>query len=287
MKKIKIIVTMLIICGTMSCKDYKNNNIQLPDFTQEIISTYINDTNNLSAKNRKDEIILISTTDTQDYCLSIFANDPQAYKYCRNDFVGQILYLGHKIRIFGDQTSIFYSVQELKPQKPCNNEFIEYDPNVWQICLNKDLSFNKMRSFKVNPNENISIIKNIVEKHFKPSYTTNNKIDSDIYPFSDVEIPPQFKAGEDSLRDLISSNFNVKRKNIDSKVIASVGVVVDKEGNAILDGIIKSSNDIEIDNEALRVAQIITQYKFNPASHRGEKVNSIYPIMFLKKDILP
>lgn len=66
-----------------------------------------------------------------------------------------------------------------------------------------------------------------------------------------------------------------------------VDIVIDKNGKATLKGIAKSSNDTEIDNEALRVAKIVCQYSFVPASHRGEKANAIFPVMFLRSDIVP
>ena len=39
------------------------------------------------------------------------------------------------------------------------------------------------------------------------------------------------------------------------------------------------------DEEALKVAKIICQYKFIPATHRGETVETIFPIMFLDNDV--
>ena len=47
----------------------------------------------------------------------------------------------------------------------------------------------------------------------------------------------------------------------------------------------KSSGDTVIDEEALKVAKIICQYKFIPATHRGETVETIFPIMFLDNDV--
>ena len=128
----------------MSCQAKKENNVVLTDFTKELISMYINDVENLNAKNRKDEIIIISVADTSYYYLSIFATNSKEYKFCREDFVGQTLYAGHLIRVFGNENAIFYSVtNKIKTQKRCNDNFTEYDPSVWQICFYKDLSFCK------------------------------------------------------------------------------------------------------------------------------------------------
>ncbi|MPN26169.1 hypothetical protein SDC9_173593 [bioreactor metagenome] len=71
------------------------------------------------------------------------------------------------------------------------------------------------------------------------------------------------------------------------KVPVVVSILIDKNGKATLNNISKSSNDTEIDNEALRVAKIICQYEFVPASHRGEKVNALFPVVFLRNDIVP
>jgi hemerythrin superfamily protein len=270
----------------MSCLTKKeNNNVVLTDFTKKLISLYINDVENLDARNRKDEIIIISVTDTLYYYLSVFANNSKEYQFCSEDFVGQTLYSGYLIRVFGDESTIFYSVKEMiKAQKRCKDNFTEYDPNVWQICFYKNKSFCKMKTHKVTADEYITAIQSLVEKYFGTS-----NVDSDsnnIYKSNEIEIAPKFSLGENSLRHLISSNFKIKRDNVQSKIPVVVDIVIDRNGKATLKGIIKSSNDTEIDNEALRVAEIVCQYEFVPASHRGEKVSAVFPVLFLRNDIV-
>lgn len=155
----------------MSCQVKKeNSNVVLTDFTKDLISLYINDVENISAKDRKDEVIIISFTDTSYYYISVFANNSKEYKFCREDFVGQTLHLGHLIRVFGDTSSIFYFVnKKIKPQKKCNDNFTEYDPTVWQVCFYKDKSFCKMKTYKVNECEDISTIQSLAEKYFEVS----------------------------------------------------------------------------------------------------------------------
>jgi hypothetical protein len=155
----------------MSCQVKKENgNVVLSDFTKELISLYINDVENINAKNRKDEIIIIYVTDTSHYYLSVFANNSKEYKFCREDFVGQTLHLGHLIKVFGDTSSIFYSVNEkIKKRKRCNDNFTEYDPFVWYVCLYKDKSLCKTKTYKVNDYEDITVIQNLVEKYFGDS----------------------------------------------------------------------------------------------------------------------
>jgi hypothetical protein len=268
----------------MSCQAKKeNSNVLLTDFTTELISMYINDIDNLEAKNRNDDIIIISVTDTLHYYLSVFANNSKEYRFCRDDFVGQTLHLGHLIKVFGDESSAFYSVKENnKLQKQYNDNFTEYDPSIWQVCLYKDQSFCKMRTYRVTANEDITAIQSLAEKYFKVSET----IENDVYQPHEVENNPKFLLGEDTLRHIISSNFRIHKKGNFGKIPIVVGIVVDKNGKATLSGIIKSSNDTALDDEAVRVIEIICQYDFIPALHRGEKVNVIYPVVFLIDDIV-
>ena len=276
---------MLIACCFVSCQAKKSdNNVILTDFTKDLISLYINDAVNINAKNRKDEIIVTAVADTLYYYLSVFANNRKEYKFCREDFIGQTLYLGHLVRIFGDESSMFYSVNEkVKKQNPCKDNYTEYDPNVWQICFYKDKSFNKMRTHKTTQNEDISDIQSLAEKYFKVSQTITNEV----YQSYEVETEPKFVLGEDSLRQIISSNFKKHKQGNFGKVPLAVNIIVDEKGKATFKGIVKSSNDTELDNEAIRVAEIICQYDFIPASHRGETVKAIYPIVFLRSDITP
>lgn len=276
----KIINIIFITFILSSCQE--RDNIELTDFTKELVALYISDTDNANVKNRKDEIIIISTMDTLFHYLSIFANDNKAYVFCREDIVGQTIYLGHSIRVFGVQSSSFYSIKEgPEIHKTCRNNSIEYDPSIWHICFRKDMSFYKMRTYKVSPYEDISAIQRLAEKYFEVSEI----IYDDIYQSYEVENEPTFILGEDSLRHIISSNFNVYKQGNFGKNPLVVGIIIDKKGRASLSGIIKSSNDTELDDEAIRVAKIICQYDFIPASHRNEFVNVIYPIVFLKNDI--
>ena len=290
MKNTIYYIILIIICCFMSCQsNKKNSNIVLTYFTQELISMYINDFSNLDAKNRKDEIIITYGTDTSYYYLSVFANNSKEYDYCSDDFVGHTFYLGHLIRVFGSDSSIFYSVtKKIKAQKQCDDYIVaEYDPNVWDICFHKDLSFCKMRTYKTYDYEDILDIQSLAKKYFSVSDTINDIHKNEVFQFGDVENRPTFSLGENSMRQIISTNFKVKRDNIHSKVAVIVDIIVDKNGKATLKGISRSSNDIELDNEAIRVAEIICQYEFIPAQHKGHKVNTTSAIVFLQKDIAP
>ena len=275
------IISFIVITWFISCSG--NRDIVLTDFTKELISIYLNDSEHIQAQKRKDEIILISTTDSLYYTLLIFSNNSKSYKYETFDFVGRTIYMGHSIKAFGDKIPIFYSGNNFVKQKRQDiPNMKEYDPSVWQVSFYKDSSFCKMRTYKTTPSENIADIENLAKKYFKISRPSTNEI----YQLYEVETEPQFILGNDSLRQIITSNFKrVKRAPMQGKIPVVVDVLIDKHGIAKLIGIRKSSGDTVIDEEALKVAKIICQYKFIPATHRGETVETIFPIMFLDNDV--
>ena len=275
------IISFIFITWFISCSG--NRDIVLTDFTKELISIYLNDSEHIQAQKRKDEIILISTTDSLYYTLLIFSNNSKSYKYETFDFVGRTIYMGHSIKAFGDKIPIFYSGNNFVKQKRQDiPNMKEYDPSVWQVSFYKDSSFCKMRTYKTTPSENIADIENLAKKYFKISRPSTNEI----YQLYEVETEPQFILGNDSLRQIITSNFKrVKRAPMQGKIPVVVDVLIDTHGIAKLIGIRKSSGDTVIDEEALKVAKIICQYKFIPATHRGETVETIFPIMFLDNDV--
>lgn len=275
------IISFIFITWFISCSG--NRDIVLTDFTKELISIYLNDSEHIQAQKRKDEIILISTTDSLYYTLLIFSNNSKSYKYETFDFVGRTIYMGHSIKAFGDKIPIFYSGNNFVKQKRQDiPNMKEYDPSVWQVSFYKDSSFCKMRTYKTTPSENIADIENLAKKYFKISRPSTNEI----YQLYEVETEPQFILGNDSLRQIITSNFKrVKRAPMQGKIPVVVDVLIDKHGIAKLIGIRKSSGDTVIDEEALKVAKIICQYKFIPATHREETVETIFPIMFLDNDV--
>ena len=275
------IISFIFITWFISCSG--NRDIVLTDFTKELISIYLNDSEHIQAQKRKDEIILISTTDSLYYTLLIFSNNSKSYKYETFDFVGRTIYMGHSIKAFGDKIPIFYSGNNFVKQKRQDiPNMKEYDPSVWQVSFYKDSSFCKMRTYKTTPSENIADIENLAKKYFKISRPSTNEI----YQLYEVETEPQFILGNDSLRQIITSNFKrVKRAPMQGKIPVVVDVLIDKHGIAKQIGIRKSSGDTVIDEEALKVAKIICQYKFIPATHRGETVETIFPIMFLDNDV--
>jgi len=169
MKISKILNIVLVVCSLMSCQA-KKDNIELTDFAKELLSLYINDQDNFSAKNRKNEIVIESFIDTQYYGISVFFHTSKLYKFCEENFVGKTSYLGHFVRVFGDEISIFYFVRDKIKARKCrkNDLLVLYNPNVWQIWIHKkDTSFCKMMTYKFINNEDISAIEDLAGKYFK------------------------------------------------------------------------------------------------------------------------
>ena len=288
----RIFTVIIVLCCFLSCQTNKENNtIVLTDFTKELIALYFDDIENLDAKNRKDEIIISTYTDKLNYYLCIHSNNPKSYEYCRDDFVGDTLYMGHLIRVFGEKKSIFYTVKgERKEKIKCSDDISEYDPNVWHICFYKDLSFCKMRTSKLILEDDISLIQDLAGKYFKipdrvPEY------DNFLYENWEIEVQPSFLFGDDSLRRFISSNFTVKKgMNIEKLPdFFTVYIIVDKNGNAQfkeLDRHFTNSGNKKVDKEAIRITKKLCQHKFIPATLRGEKVNAVHYINFYKDDII-
>lgn len=168
----KKILGIVIVSVFFACQSPEvNSNIELTEFTKELVSMYVNDEQNIGAQNRNDEIIITSYTDDTGYYLSVFANNPLGYYYCTEDYIGKTMYLGHVIRVFGDENPLFFLlIRKIRKQEPCScNNDVEYDPNVWHICLYKDGSLCTRETCKVAPDEDISDIQSLVEKHFRVS----------------------------------------------------------------------------------------------------------------------
>ena len=290
-----------VICSFIVLQTY-NSNIILTDFTKELITMYINDSENINAKKRRYEMIVNTYTDTTGYYIKIHSND-KMFRYFQDDFVGQVLYSGKRVKVFGDANSVFYTTKgKARILKRLNNKLISIifyrnlyandDPLVWTVCIYKDLSFCKMRTSKPTiGGGDISLIQNLAAKYFKipdavPEY------DNYIYQWWNVEVPPKLLLDDDSISHFIASNFRVKEDmNFDKVGDFVVDILIDKNGNATpLKGIDYSSGDVEIDNEAIRVVEKIYntyKYRFIPAMHRGEKVNSYYQVVFYKNEIAP
>ena len=156
----------LLCCLFACCSSVKDDNLELTTFTKELVCTYLNDEQNVSVK-KTDEIIIQSFIDDTFYHLSIFANNPNEYSYCSNDYLGQTKFMGHTVKAFGKENNLFFLlIKKTKWKKRCNPSYAEYDPIVWYICLYKDGSLCSQETSKWTSDEDISIIQSLVNKHF-------------------------------------------------------------------------------------------------------------------------
>lgn len=165
----KKIFGIVLLCGFFACQSTEvDSNIELTEFTKELVSMYVNAEQNIDAINRNDEIIIVSFTDDTCYRLALFANNPQDYDYCREDYIGQTTYLGYAVRVFGyENPSFFRLIRKIRKPELCSYNYDwEYDPDVWYICLYKDGSLCTRETYKVAPEEDISEIQSLVEKYF-------------------------------------------------------------------------------------------------------------------------
>jgi len=149
----------------------RNDNLEMTDFTKELVYSYLYDEQNVNAKKRGDEIIILSFTDDSCYYLSIFANNPKEYTYCRDDYLGQTVFMNHTVKAFGDKNNLFFYLnKKIKWKKRCYPSYEEYDPIIWYICLYKDTSLCTQKTYKCSPDEDISIIQSLVDKFFGISW---------------------------------------------------------------------------------------------------------------------
>lgn len=158
----------VLFCIFSSCQYMENkDNVELTDFTKDLVSLYLNDEQNVEARNNEDDIILVSISDSATYELSVFSNNPKEFDYCRDDYLGQTIYLGHSITVYGDTNSEFFLLNKKgEGSKRCEPSYEEYDPLVWYICFDKDYTLCEKKTCKVSPYDDITVIRSLVDRHF-------------------------------------------------------------------------------------------------------------------------
>ena len=278
---------MVAVIFSCFCSTYKgNDNVNLSDFTQEVITLYLDDSLNIGPKNRNDDIILISSTDSSHFYLTLFSHENNHFCHSQDDYVGTCHYLGHKVKVFGQDSSMFYSLKNrvLSKTKRYDSSFIcEYDPIVWCVSFYRDTSFDKMRTHKSTVEEEIFDIQTIAKKFYKISKV----VDTSVFRFSEVEDMAEIAIGKDSLYKVIKTNFNkglIRSDNDFSRPII-VELLIDKDGKASVCGFAEKSANNQLNDEAMRVANIISEYDFKPGYHRGQAVKTIYQVLFLKNSL--
>lgn len=167
-RNMKKILGLVVLFCVSSCRfPAVENNIDLTDFTKDLVSLYLNDEQNVEERNNEDDIILVSISDSATYELSVFSNNPKEFDYCRDDYLGQTIYLGHSITVYGDTNSEFFLLNKKgEGSKRCEPSYEEYDPLVWDICFDKDYTLCEKKTCKVSPYDDITVIRSLVERHF-------------------------------------------------------------------------------------------------------------------------
>ena len=178
---LSLLALLTAFASLLACQSPKDlDNVELTDFTKDLISLYVNDVENECRSDGTDEIILISETDSSCFSLFVFSNHTDEYEYCDDTFLGQTNYMGYTVKVHGDENPLFYNVSgNQKKHKRCKPKYIEYDPLVWSVCLNKkDLSIRKRDTYKIlQYHDDISDIQNLVASYFPPSQSKDTLSD--------------------------------------------------------------------------------------------------------------
>lgn len=232
---------------------------RMTHFTKAVVMLLVKD--GYRQKSISRDVFLSSWSDSSHYYLNVQLGEENSKSS------------GNKGRI-----AVKYLTSERNPffkATKCTPAPDEDDLKSIQICLNKDKTFCPMFSYYITPQEDISPIYELVKSQ-KIKINTSESDLNYIYPAYLVETPPMFKSGLDSLRTIIQKNVKTTSK-VHRRIL--VNLIVDKNGNATVDGIEKGSGDISTDALALSVAEIVAKKAFSPAMHRGVVVRSYYTLV--------
>lgn len=253
--------------------------VSLSSFTKDVIDEYISSSSNKG-------VVIISQEDSYYWYLKI-TSIQASRMFAKDLFIGRTYYNNYPVDVYGFSNNLFFSVPKesshnktygLSQRQP--GDIVQQDdPSFWQIAIKKDTTFSKYKSYIIDKQTDIAAIECVSNKYFR-----NSKWDEEVFEWDEVEQLAQPSLGVNGIRDLIKQNYH--KTYVGSQTIPIIiDLIVDYEGNAIISGLIKRTDDTELNNEALRVANIICRTKFIPATIRGQSVNSKYSIPFLRIDI--
>lgn len=158
---------VLFFCLIACQSSVKDDDLELTSFTKDLICLYLDDVGNISTLDGTEEMILLSFEDDTCCHLSLFANNPKKYTYCRGDYIGRTTCMNHIIKAYGTENSLFFLLNKgKKKNKRCAPSYIEFDPIVWSVCLYKDGSMCTQETYKCTPEEDITNIQSLVDRHF-------------------------------------------------------------------------------------------------------------------------
>lgn len=259
------------------------NNITLTPFTEELISQFIED---IWWGDCDVFISVVANSDSLYYDLTLCLDNLHYVEenhylednpYACNGLLGQTTFQEYRLLFFGEPNNLFFKCENPKEIKCKEYDAplpYEYDPPIWYFTLHKDTTFCKMRTRKEQVyDDDISSIEQLSSKYFRTSETIHNEI----FEASEINTPPYFILGNDSLHKIIQDNFDAPTGK---RVI--VDLLIDKQGNVYDYKILRSSGDTDVDKEALRVVEIISNYSFSAPMHGNERVNSRFTIPIRK-----
>ena len=272
----------LILLVTFQSSSLFSNVVSLSSFTKDIIDEYY--------PTCLDKGAIIATSEDTLYWYMEITSGKYINWFAPEKYIGKVKHNRSDVYLYGLRDCIFYSTNRRSPGIRCQveskdkngsmPEIIE-EPSFWQIAIRKDTTFSKYRTYIVNAFEDISAIQNIANKYYKSSGVPKDEVFDYIY----VEQRAKPKIGIEEIRTIIQNNFHMSYAYSDQRIPIFVELIVYSDGTARVKGLAKRTGNATVDNEALRVADIISKTGFIPAMHRGEYVNSLYAIPFLKEDI--
>lgn len=284
-KSILAHVFVITVFMYLSCSMKTTNKTgSLSDFTQDILKTYINDTLHRKINPENDVLVLYTYEDTNYYYIRIYSLDKNFRSHISGPIMGKIKYLGFTTYLTGIPTDLFYKTDTVPEKMPkLSKRWVLIDPSYYVIYINKQMELDYLRTKRINLDGDIGQIESIVHKHFK-TFSTYESADQEVFLINEVQHLPEFPGGDNALDSFISLNFKINDWAVNQpsqesrKSLVCIKLFIDKDGNAFYKEISQSSSVSEIDQEAIRVATLITKFKFTPAQHRGRNVSVYYPL---------
>ncbi len=164
-KNVIIIILSMGLFAYCTSSTKEIDNIELTPFAKELINLYITE---YSQTYEIGNIVLELYNDYNEYSLYIFECEDWYKSYTENDFLGETVYLGHKIMCFGKKLDFIFKMKyNIKYKKKNTIEPMLFDPIEWEICFRvKDTTLIKESTYSFD-SIGLSKINNVVEKYFK------------------------------------------------------------------------------------------------------------------------
>lgn len=272
MKRI-IIISIAIIYGLCAT----GQTIRLTDFTQSIIKDYMSQ--NVTSEHSGDIVINFSA-DSHHYYMSIFIDTIGYYDTAK---ANTMIFNGIELKISGIPIPFLFTgnlnMRHLKINQSNEVSTLNYDPVVWEIVFHKDGTLCKMFTQKAYSENSIDDIVDLSEQYLR-GVSLNDYDMRYIYDNIDVDTPAKFQYGSNTLRGIMKSNVNIKSRALENSIPVVINLIIDKSGMAKVDKFTKKTKYKDVNQEALRIANIICSYNFIPAKHRGEFVSVNYSLLF-------